>query len=104
MNISVLLTQYFSTNSPNVFAECDRLMDELIRREEDDPTVRDAAVSVDSGPGIVIVEVVADGEDERSATQAGIARIFASVSSIVELREHPLQERDRSTQILQQAC
>ncbi len=82
---TVHLTHFFSTQSPAVFDECDRIMAELMRREGGDDTVRDAAVSADAEHGIVEVEVVSDGTDEQDAVQAAVARIRAAVSAVVKI-------------------
>ena len=91
---TVHLTQFFTTDSPRMFDECDSLMAELLRREEGDPTVRDAAVSADSAIGVVEVEVSADGESEQDAVQAGLARILAAVTSVVPVNGSPMRVRD----------
>ncbi len=93
MTTTVHVTQYFSTSSPRIFDECDRLMTSLIDHEETDPSVRDASVSADAGLGLVEVTVVADGATEDEATQSAIARMHEAVASIVTVIDGPLQER-----------
>lgn len=101
MSATVHVTHFFSTTSQSILDECDLLMEELVEREEADPSVRDAAVSVDAEAGVVEVEVLADGDDERDAEQAAIARIRAAVASIVRLEGKPtLRQRDVSSELM----
>lgn len=90
---TVHVTQYFSTTSPAVFDECDRLMDTLVDLEDQDPRVRDASVAADSALGMVEVQVVADGGTQQAATDAALARIHDAVSSVVTAQGAPLLER-----------
>jgi hypothetical protein len=55
-----------------VMQACDHLMAELLRREAQNSSVRDAAVSADAAVGSVEVEVVAEGADEWDAQQAAL--------------------------------
>lgn len=99
---TVHLTQIFATGSPAIFEECDRLMQELLDREQADATVRDASVAADAGIGIVEVEVVADGDSRDDAEQAAVSRIRAAVTSIVRLEGDAamLREKDRTTELV----
>lgn len=69
----VHLTQYFRTDSPEIFSESERLMEALVNME--DGEVFDSAVSADSGEGVLTVEVVARGVNRTAAEQAALARI-----------------------------
>lgn len=103
MTAIVHLTHFFSTTSPRILDQCDLLMDELLDREEADPSVRDAAVSADAVTGVVEVEVIAEGQDERDAEQAAVTRIRAAVASVVRLvddESSSMQQRDVSSQLV----
>ncbi|WP_346007313.1 hypothetical protein [Janibacter terrae] len=99
MTATVHLTHFFSTTSASVFDECDRIMAELVRREDTDGTVRDAAVSADAEHGIVEVEVVSDGVDEQDAVHAAVARIRAAVSAVVEI-DGAMQQREVTAELV----
>lgn len=90
---TVHVTQYFSTTSPDIFDECDALMDALIDREDQDSRVRDASVAADAGLGMVEVQVIADGDTQREAMGAALARIHDAVSSVATAAGIPLLER-----------
>ena len=69
----VQIQQYFRVESPEIFDECDLLMEALTDAE--DEHVRDAAVSVDAERGLVTVEVVGVGSDRYDAEVRALERI-----------------------------
>lgn len=99
MSATVHVVQHYSTPTPMVMQACDHLMAELLRREAQNSSVRDAAVSADAAVGSVEVEVVAEGADEWDAQQAALTRIRASVTAIAKVGLQ-LRERDRTVELL----
>lgn len=77
----VQVTGFFRVDSPDVFKQCDLLMEALVDGE--DEHVFDAAISVDTSLGIVTVEVTACGADAADAASKASERVRRALTENV---------------------
>lgn len=77
MTVGVLIHWQFSVQSSSVdlFEQGDRLTEALIAQEQSVPQLKDSAVSIDRGAGVVEVEASVVGQSADEAVAIGQAAI-----------------------------